>query len=61
MSSDEINYYRARREAERSLAASSKDSTVAGIHEKMADLYDKLIAHERPQTLSIVTEERKRA
>ena len=42
-STNEIGYYRARAAAEHALAQSSKNSRVAGIHEQMAQLYEKLI------------------
>ena len=47
MSTKEIGYYRTRAATEHALAQSCKNSRVAGIHDQMAQLYEKLIPDER--------------
>lgn len=42
MSSDDIEYYRARAAQEREAAADASQSNVAAIHEELARLYDAL-------------------
>ncbi len=55
MFSDELNYYRARRDAELALAQTSTNPKVAAIHDDMAALYDKLIALHQGEKVNSVT------
>jgi hypothetical protein len=43
MSSEDINYYRQRARVERSRAKEAPTPEIASVHERLADLYEKLI------------------
>lgn len=58
MSPDELAYYRHRADIERAVAAQSTDPRVAEIHEKLADLYERLCKLEKRSIISVVTSER---
>ena len=51
MSSDEIEYFRARAAQEREAAADATQSNVAAIHEELARLYDALAEQPEQRTL----------
>ena len=50
MSPEELLYYRERALIERQRAAESTNPYVIEIHQKLADLYDKLVEHEEIPT-----------
>ena len=45
MQLDDVEYYRARAKAERSLAQASENADVAAIHEELAIQYEALVGH----------------
>jgi hypothetical protein len=47
VSTDELNYYRERAKIERQRASESTNQYVIEIHEKLAELYEKLVNHEQ--------------
>lgn len=55
MSDDDIEYYRDRAIVERGRAKSAPSEEIAAVHQRLADLYEKLIneksAEDRSQTL----------
>ena len=48
MTTDEVDYYRERAQEERDRAGACTDEFAAEVHEKLATLYEDLIAHGRP-------------